>query len=138
MGVEHVVEMRAGRVRFGAALLAILAASLLALPAVAEVVRGTQQADRLAGTPKRDVLEGRMGDDRLSGKSGRDILVGGGGADKLLGGPAYDLLRGGGGDDVINARDGEPDLIICGRGVDRAVVDAVEDGVFDCEEVSEP
>ena len=115
-----------------------LAASLLAMPAVAEVIRGTEGADRLAGTAKRDVLKGRKGDDRLSGKAGRDILVGGGGADKLFGGTGFDTLRGGNDDDVINARDGEPDLIICGRGVDRAVVDAVEDGVFDCEEVSEP
>jgi Ca2+-binding RTX toxin-like protein len=131
--------MRAGRVRTGAALLAIgLATSLLAMPAVAEVIRGTDQGDRLAGTSKRDVLKGRKGDDRLSGKSGRDILVGGGGADKLFGGPGFDLLRGGNDDDVISARDGEPDLIICGRGLDRAVVDSVEDGVFDCEEVSEP
>jgi uncharacterized protein YodC (DUF2158 family) len=47
-------------------------------------------------------------------------------------------MRGGGSDDVIDARDGGPDMIICGRGDDRAIVDAVEDGVYDCEEVDEP
>lgn len=131
--------MAPGRFRSGVALVAVgLAASMLVAPATAEVVRGTSEGDRLVGTPRHDVLTGRKGDDRLSGKGGADRLVGGSGADKMLGGSGYDELRGGADDDVINARDGGPDLIICGRGEDRAVVDAIEDGVFDCEEVIEP
>ena len=125
--------------RLVAAVLAMaVAGALFVVPAVAHVVRGTQRGDRLVGTRKRDVLKGRKGDDRLNGKSGDDVLVGGGGNDKIFGSKGFDQIRGGGGNDVISARDGEPDMIICGRGTDRAVVDAVEDGVFDCEEVVEP
>ncbi len=42
------------------------------------------------------------------------------------------------GDDVIYARDGGNDEINCGAGNDVAIVDANEDGVYDCEEVREP
>jgi Ca2+-binding RTX toxin-like protein len=127
------------RSRSGAVLvIALLTASILAVPALAEVIRGTEEGDRLVGTHRADKLLGRQGDDRLSGKAGADYLIGGSGADKLVGGPGFDELRGGGADDVIAARDGASDTIICGRGVDRVFVDEVEDGVFDCEEVIEP
>jgi hypothetical protein len=42
------------------------------------------------------------------------------------------------GNDRIEARDGAEDTINCGPGYDVAVVDAVEEGVYDCEEVIEP
>ena len=117
--------------------ISILAAALVA-PAVAEVVRGTQEADRLVGGKKSDRLKGRAGDDRLGGKAGNDEMLGGDGGDKLIGGTGYDQMHGDAGDDLIRARDGQPDLVDCGEGLDRAVVDEVEDGVFDCEELIEP
>jgi len=127
------------RSRTGAVLvIALLTASILAVPALAQVIRGTGDDDRLVGTQRADKLIGRKGDDRINGKSGADYLIGGSGADKLIGGPGFDELRGGGTADVIDARDGAPDMIICGGGVDRVSVDEVEDGVFDCEEVVEP
>ena len=39
------------------------------------------------------------------------------------------------GDDTIDARDGGNDEINCGAGNDVAIVDAIEDGVYDCEVV---
>ena len=127
------------RSRSGAILvIALLTASILAVPALAQVIRGTGDGDRLVGTQRADKITGRKGDDRINGKNGADYLIGGSGADKLIGGPGFDELRGGGAADVIDARDGEADTIICGRGIDRVSVDEVEDGVYDCEEVIEP
>ena len=42
------------------------------------------------------------------------------------------------GDDVIRARRGDQDAIDCGDGTDIAIVDASEDGVYDCEDVRRP
>jgi hypothetical protein len=39
---------------------------------------------------------------------------------------------------VIDARDGEQDAIDCGDGTDTVIVDAQEEGVFDCEDVQRP
>ena len=117
--------------------IAVLAGALVA-PAVAEVVRGTPGADRLVGGKQGDRLNGRAGNDRLGGKSGNDEILGGAGSDKLVGGAGYDQMRGDSGDDLLRARDGQPDLVDCGEGFDRAVVDEIEDGVYDCEELIEP
>lgn len=117
---------------------AIVVVALMVAPASADKVRGTPKDDRLHGGPRADLINGRAGDDRLSGRRGRDVLKGGVGNDVLIGGKAYDAMVGGPGDDVIRARDGMPDLIECGDGADRAIVDAIEDGVYDCEEVIEP
>ena len=125
------------RVAVGLGAILLVGTGIVAV-AEAKVIRGTNGDDRLEGTKRADDIDGRKGDDRLFGKDGRDFLVGGGGADKVKGGTAFDELRGGGGDDVIDARGGSPDLIDCGRGFDRAIVGAVEDGVFDCEQVDTP
>jgi hypothetical protein len=73
------------------------------------------------------------------------VLIGGGGPDRLRGGPGRDgfNMRDGAelaapGDDRIEARDGRRDEISCGAGDDIAIVDAAEDGVYDCEQVREP
>lgn len=117
---------------------AIVAVALLVAPASADRVRGTPKDDRLHGGSRADLVNGLAGDDRLAGRKGRDVLKGGIGLDLLVGGKAFDRMLGGPGDDVIRARDGMADLIECGGGVDRAIVDGTEDGVFDCEEVIEP
>jgi Ca2+-binding RTX toxin-like protein len=106
------------------------------------------------GSPRADHLLGTKGDDLLKGLKGRDVLHGGGGRDVLIGGRGLDSLHGDGGHDSFNmrdgvqlaakgrdriyARDGHPDEINCGAGRDLAVVDEVEDGVYDCEVVTEP
>jgi Ca2+-binding RTX toxin-like protein len=107
------------------------------------------------GGKGRDRLLGTKGDDTLRGLRGRDVLIGGRGRDVLIGGRGADVLRGGRGRDGFNmrdrvqlaapgrdrihARDGRQDEINCGAGGnDLAIVDASEDGVYDCELVREP
>jgi Ca2+-binding RTX toxin-like protein len=108
-------------------------------------VRGNGGVDWLEGeasTPER--FEGGAGADHLEGGWGDDVIVGGSGQDTILGDSdeAYCGTFGGNctvpqGNDVIEARDGEVDLIDCGVGTDRAVVDA-NDVVANCETVEKP
>jgi Ca2+-binding RTX toxin-like protein len=123
----------------GFACVALVAVCLAATKA------GTQGHDRLVGTKGADELDGRAGADLLIGGSGNDVLIGGTGRDTLRGGPGRDgfNMRAGEelpapGGDRISARDGTADEINCGGGNDTAIVDAVEDGVYNCERVLEP
>jgi hypothetical protein len=95
---------------------------------------GTSGADYLAGTGFDDVILGLAGNDTLIGGAGDDHLDGGPGNDILIGGPGADVLLGGPGSDTIYAADGERDVVDCGPGRDRAIVDAV-DKVTNCEVV---
>ncbi|HKG36768.1 MAG TPA: S8 family serine peptidase [Solirubrobacterales bacterium] len=97
-------------------------------------LRGTRFGDRLLGFGGRDRLRGFRGRDCLGGGRGRDRLEGGKGRDRLVGGRAADLLQGGRGSDVLKARDGRRDVVDCGRGRDRALVDG-KDVVRRCENV---
>jgi Tol biopolymer transport system component len=100
----------------------------------------------LLGTPFDDELCGRLGPDRISGLdrndllwggASNDILVGGSGDDKLYGGRGRDQLSGGAGRDLLAARDRQPgDVIACGPGRDRAVVDRRDRVAKDCERVT--
>jgi len=128
-----------------------------------DTLKGTSKDDDLAGKGGNDLLRGLKGkdflrggggDDELKGSKGPDRLLGGGGDDILIGGKGKDTLNPGKGEDgvnmrdgeelaspgpdVIRARDGAPDQISCGDGNDKAIVDAEEDGVYDCETVVEP
>jgi len=118
--------------------LCVASLALLATPAVAAVVSGTDGPDRLVGGPKRDVLRGLGGSDTLIGRGKGDTLRGADGGDTLRPGAGEDLVQGGKGSDVLKARDDELDRLVCGRGFDTAIVDELEDGVYDCEEVIEP
>ena len=95
---------------------------------------GTIKGDYLAGGGFDDVILGRRGNDTLLGGMGDDRIDGGPGNDVLNGGGGADVLAGGDGSDTIFAADGERDVIDCGKGRDRAVVDAV-DVVKNCEVV---
>jgi hypothetical protein len=127
----------------GVAVLAVVLA--LIATAVARELEGTRDEDRLRGTARGDRIVGLGGNDVINGRKGADSLVGGGGRDRLVGGPGEDELnaiggtaRGARGGDRIRARDGSADLVNCGQGRDVAVVDSVEDGVYDCERVLAP
>ena len=72
-----------------------------------------------------DTVNGNDAINFLSGRRGNDTITGGGGSDSLAGND---------GDDTINARDGFADRVDCGAGVDRAVVDQLDD-VARCETV---
>jgi Ca2+-binding RTX toxin-like protein len=95
---------------------------------------GTSRADYLAGSGFDDVILGMGGNDTLLGGMGDDRIDGGPGNDVITGGPGADVLVGGDGSDTIYAADGERDIVDCGNGNDRAIVDAV-DVVKNCESV---
>ena len=96
---------------------------------------GTSKNDYLAGQGGNDTISGLGGNDTLLGAGGDDILRGGAGADVLTGGPGADRIFGEAGSDTIYAADGERDVIDCGTGQDRAVVDKI-DVVKNCEVVT--
>jgi hypothetical protein len=90
-----------------------------------EYLAGGGHDDVILGNGGNDTLLGGAGDDRINGGAGNDIINGGSGADRLVGGP---------GSDTIKAADGERDVVDCGRGRDRAVVDSF-DKTTHCEVV---
>lgn len=132
--------------RFGVlACVAAVGCCALGAVALATTETGSAHADHLVGTKGDDLLKGLKGKDVLIGGRGRDVLIGGGGPDSLHGDGGRDSfnMRDGielaaRGRDRVYARDGHPDEINCGAGRDLAVVDEVEDGIFDCEAVREP
>ena len=125
--------------------LAALGLCILAAAASAVTRHGGPGADRMVGTASSDTLRGLEGHDTLLGGRGADVLIGGHGRDHLVGGDGHDgfnmrnaVAVAAPGRDRIDARDGGRDEINCGDGNDLAIVDAVEDGVYDCEVVREP
>ena len=88
-----------------------------------EYLAGGGRDDVILGNGGNDTILGGAGDDRIDGGPGNDIITGGSGADRLLGGA---------GSDTIYAADGERDIIDCGAGHDRAVIDSV-DKATNCE-----
>lgn len=114
---------------------------------------GGSGADKIYGGDDRDELFGGTGRDRLYGGYGRDMLAGGASNDYLHGGPDADrifgeagtdrIIAGGGrnqidggaGNDSIDARNGERDRVVCGRGRDRVRADR-SDRLNGCEVVT--
>lgn len=97
-------------------------------------VVGTKGPDYLPGGGGNDWLLGRAGNDTLLGGAGKDLIDGGRGNDVLIGGPGEDRLRAGAGSDTAIANDDEADVVDCGPGRDRAVVDE-SDTTKNCEVV---
>ncbi len=95
---------------------------------------GTSKGEYLAGGGHDDVIFGLGGNDTLLGGAGDDRIYGGSGNDVITGGSGADHLYGRRGSDTIFAADGERDIINCGAGNDRAVVDSV-DKTVNCEVV---
>ncbi len=93
---------------------------------------GTSKADYLAGSGYDDTILGKGGNDTLLGGAGSDTIEGGDGRDVVIGGTWADRLYGNDGSDTIIANDGERDVIDCGPGNDRAVVD-LKDVARGCE-----
>ena len=107
----------------------VLAVLVLAIPAAAKTIVGTNGSDVLRGTARSDKLYGKSGHDRLFGLDGNDLLVGG---------PGRDLLEGAAGNDRLLARDIERDVVRCGSGKDHAVVDGKDQVSTNCESVDRP
>jgi len=101
------------------------------IPAGYRPIFGTEGADRLRGSSKKEILYGGPGADILSGSDGEDILCGGSGNDDLRGGDDDDLLYGGAGDDILSGEDGRDtmygeagtDRLYGGSGSDRCSVE---------------
>ena len=66
---------------------------------------------------------------------GNDKLTGASDNDKLNGGKGKDRLNGGKGKDRVYAFDGKADVVRCGGGIDRVVVDARDKVSVSCEKV---
>ena len=116
-----------GRLRAGGLLVAV-AAIVLASPASAARIEGTQGSDRIVGTIGDDAIYGRGGNDRLVGRGGHDLLHGGPGSDTVFGET--------GNDGVVAHYDGAADSVRCGPGRDVVTADAADAVAADCETVS--
>ena len=73
---------------------------------------------------RTDQVMGGDGNDRAAGNRGADGVFGNEGNDSLFGGWGPDRLFGAGGNDELHAlaADGDPDLLNCGPGNDKAFV----------------
>ena len=100
---------------------------------------GTEGADRLVGTRRRDVIVSLSGDDWIDGGRGSDVICAGGGRDSVVGGYGGDWIDGGGGDDHIAAAEGNDawvnggpgdDLVLGGPGSDRIYGSTGNDRLF--------
>ena len=112
--------------------------------------------DNLLGGPGKDIVYGgdenrqSGGDKNMVGGSGNDSVIGGRGSDIVLGeegndlvvdGPdrefATDNVSGGDGNDVVAAvnRPAFVDIVSCGEGLDRVIVDRKDVLAPDCEKV---
>ncbi len=96
---------------------------------------GPQAGDRaLSGGPGGDFVGGGEGSDALSGGAGRDYMYAGPPFGEAAG--DVDAIDAGDGDDAVYApnRPAAMDVIDCGRGFDRVLVDS-KDVTSDCERV---
>jgi Ca2+-binding RTX toxin-like protein len=75
--------------------------------ALAKVIQGDDNDNRLVGTLRNDTIKGKGGDDFINGRKGNDTLILGSGEDRVFGGQ---------GNDVIRAVDSSKDTINCGPG----------------------
>lgn len=116
-----------------------------------DYILGHQGNDTLRGKVGRDLIRGGKGDDTEHGGRGGDVVFAGPGIDVVMGGrggdtifarargdvpePGADTVFGGPGDDTIFVRDGEPDVVSCGRGYDEAFVDPADLVRPGCERV---
>ena len=82
-----------------------------------DTVRGSSLEDFIKGGGGDDVLRGRGGDDDLRGGGGSDKVIGGGGNDDIRTGGGADNGKGGGGDDMIKGQGGA-DRLVGGGGSD--------------------
>jgi Ca2+-binding RTX toxin-like protein len=73
-------------------------------------IMGTQQDDKLVGTPRNDVIVGLRGDDWIKGRAGDDIICGMGGVEYMRGGLGNDRLSGGNHSDYVYGQQGNDHL----------------------------
>ena len=116
------------------------------------IVDGGAGNDTIYGSTNSDDIDGGPGDDRLfglddvddiDGGDGADLIVGGAGDDGLVGGAGSDTVYGdelrptsAWGNDLLTAVDFGPDRLVCGEGVDAAVVDVDDLADPSCESLA--
>jgi Ca2+-binding RTX toxin-like protein len=98
-----------------------------------DLVFGNRGKDAIDGGEGRDKIVGGLGGDRLFGGDQADKILGGPGPDGINGGDGRDVIKAGRGNDLIIARDGQRDLISCGKGKDRVRADYRDRVARDCE-----
>jgi Ca2+-binding RTX toxin-like protein len=112
-------------------------------------VLGGRGSDNLLGSSGNDLVEGGRGSDSVVGEQGRDLVDGVSGSDRMLGEGGGDLLVDGpigeaSKDDVLSSGEGDDiliadhvpavrDIVSCGGGCDRVVVDSKDVVADDCE-----
>jgi beta-lactamase regulating signal transducer with metallopeptidase domain len=100
-----------------------------------DTIRGGDGGDTLRGGDGADEIRGGPGRDTIGGGAGADVIAGGDGADTIQGGAGRDTVNAGAGDDIVRVwADGTPDVVDCGSGRDRAVIDST-DSATRCETV---
>src|SRR3954453_20809140 len=97
--------------------------------------RGDAGDDEINGDSGDDDLCGDAGDDDMDGGPGDDIMKGGGGNVRMVGGKGHDDIEGNAGNDTINSRDGQRDVVNCGRGHDHVRADRKDHVSRTCESV---
>jgi Ca2+-binding RTX toxin-like protein len=99
---------------------------------LARPFRGDKQ---LVGGPGNDVVQGGLDSDNVVGQEGNDLLIDGDNGD--VSAPQPDNLAGGDGNDVIGSinKPADVDVIVCGSGFDRVLVDRIDVVAPDCEKV---
>ena len=80
-------------------------------------IRGTAQADTLAGTTENDLIFGLRGNDAIAGNSGNDSIFGGKDSDSVDGNSGRDSLFGDLGSDTLNGGE-DSDFLFGGKGSD--------------------
>ncbi|MEG4575195.1 DUF4394 domain-containing protein [Microcoleus sp. N3A4] len=80
-------------------------------------IRGTAQADLLAGTPEDDLIFGLRGNDVIAGNSGSDSIFGGKESDSIDGNSGRDSLFGDLDNDTVNGGE-DNDFLVGGKGSD--------------------
>jgi Ca2+-binding RTX toxin-like protein len=89
----------------------------------------------LVGGPGNDLVQGGLDSDNVVGQEGNDLLVDGDNGD--ISTPQKDNLASGDGNDVIGSinKPADVDVIVCGSGFDRVLVDRIDVVAPDCEKV---
>jgi Ca2+-binding RTX toxin-like protein len=83
----------------------------------AEEINGTNNADNMNGTIKKDIIKGLDGNDTINGKEAGDDISGGSGDDLIYGNEGRDSLKGKAGNDRIEGGEGK-DRLFGDRGND--------------------
>lgn len=95
----------ARRQRLAAAAAVALSFTLIAQPALADIIDGTDDPNLLTGTAGDDTISGFGGDDTINALGGNDIVDGGDDNDTIDGGTGDDTLIVSSGSDIVDGGD---------------------------------